>query len=226
MSEVLKAKPVSVQVKHRGAFVPPRYNLFKTDVSVSLAEKLAEIYNLKSTGIIINQNLSSTQYMSLRYFLPGDPFRYLDASIGIDQGEIVFSNPATVEELKNETTRLWKLIFKNLQPIITSNYLEVNLHCVPEGLSTKMFLNNLVNIQSDVPELHNGFSLTVKEADTLARISLDVSDSVPDGLYVVFAYVSPATVRDMESFAKLFNTTLVAYRRLQSLAHIELVEPT
>jgi hypothetical protein len=226
MSEVLKAKPVSVQVKHRGAFVPPRYNLFKTDVSVSLAEKLAETYNLKSTGIIINQNLSSTQYISLRYFLPGDPFRYLDASIGIDQGEIGFSNPATVDELKSEATKLWSLVFENLQPVVTSNYLEVTLHCAPDGSSTKMFLNNLVNIQSNIPELHKGFSLTVKEADTLARISVDVSDSVPDGLYVVFAYVSPATVCDMESFAKLFSTTLVAYRRLQSLARIELVEPT
>jgi hypothetical protein len=226
MSEILRARPVSVQVRHRGAFVPPRYNLFKTEVSVLLAGKLAETYKLKSTGIIVNQNFASTQYLSLRYFLPGDPFRYFDVSVGIDQTEVVFSNPATVEELKSETTRLWKLVFENLQPIITSNYFEANFHCVTDGLSTKAFLNDIVNVQSDTPGLHKGFSLTVKEVDVVARISLDVSDSVPDGLYVVFAYVSTATVRDMESFVKLFNATLGAYRRLQSLAHIELVEPT
>lgn len=226
MSVVLKAKPVSVQVKHKGAFVPPRYELVKTDVSVSLAGKLAETYNLKSTEIIVNQNATSTQYLSFRYFLPGEPFRFLDASIGIDQAEIVFSNPATVAELMGEVGKVWRVIVENVQPIIKSNYFEASLHCETDGLSAKAFLNDLVNIRSDVPGMHKGFSLTTKAVDALARISLDVSESVHDGLYVVFAYVSTKSVRDVLSLEKLFDATIKSYRSLQNLAQIELVEPT
>src|SRR3989338_1025351 len=225
MSQVLKARPVNVQVKHRVAFVPPRYEIFKTDVSTSIAGKLAETYNLKSTGIIVNQNAASTQYLSFRYFLPGEPFRYLDASLGVDQTEIVFSNPATVAELVAEVGKVWSLVFEHLQPVITSNYIEATLHCQTDGLSTKAFLNDLVKVQSDVPGMHKGFSLTTNAVDTVGRISLDVSDSVQDGLYVVFAYVSTASVQDMLSFGKLFDATLTAYRLLQGLAHVELVEP-
>ena len=129
MSQVLRARPVNVQVKHRGAFVPPCYDLFKPDVGVSIAGKLAETFNLKSTGIIVNQNAASAQYLSFRYFLPGEPFRYLDGSIGLDQSEIVFSNPATMPELTGEIGKLWSLVFENLKPIVASNYVEATLHC-------------------------------------------------------------------------------------------------
>jgi hypothetical protein len=226
MPPVLRAKPVNVQVKHRGMFVPPRYDLLKVDISVSIAGKLAETYNLKSTGIIVNQNAASTQYLSFRYFLPGEPFRYFDASIGLDQTEIVFSNPATVGELMGEVAKLWKLVFEGLQPIITSNYLEATLHCETED-STKAFLNALVNLQSNAPGIEKGFSLTAKtlDVDAVARISLEASDSIPDGLYVMFAFVSKGTVRDMASFKNLFDATLNTYRELQSSAQIELVEP-
>lgn len=226
MSQILRARPVNVQVRQRGAFVPPCYSLFKQDVSVSIAGKLAEIFNLKSTGIIVNQNATSTQYLSFRYFLAGEPFRYFDGSIGLDQTEIVFYNPATVPELVGELGKVWRVIFKNLQPNITSNYVEATLHCETNGSSTKAFLNDLVEVRSDVLGIHKGFSLTSKTVDAVARISLDVSDSVSDGLYVVFAYVSTGSVRDMPSFERLFDATLTAYRSLQSLAQIELVEPT
>ena len=226
MSQVLRARPVNVQVKHRGAFVPPCYNLFKTDVSVSIAGKLAETFNLKSTGIIVNQNATSTQYLSFRYFLPGEPFRFLDGSIGLDQVEIVFSNPATMAELMGEVGKVWGVIVEKLHPIVASNYVEATLHCETDGLSTRAFLNDLVKIPSDVSGIHKGFSLTSKAVDTVGRISLDVSDSVVDGLYVVFAYVSTGSVRDMPSFEKFFAATLTTYRWLQNLAQIELVEPT
>ena len=226
MSQVLQARPVSVQVKHRGAFVPPLYNLVKAEVSIAMATELAQTYNLKSTGIIVNRNATSTQYLSFRYFLPGEPFRYLDVSIGMDQTEITFFNPATVDELMAQVRQVWNILFKDLQPIISSNYLEANLHCETDGVSTKAFLNELVNVHSDKPGMHKGFSLTSKGVDTLSRIGVDVSDSVADGLYVVFAYVGTGSVRDMASLGKLFNAILVAYRGLQSLAHIELIEPT
>jgi hypothetical protein len=213
-------------VRHRGGFVPPQYDLFKTDVSVSLAGKLAETYNLKSTGIIVNQNATSTQYLSFRHFLPGEPFRYFDASIGIDQAEIVFSNPATVIELTGELRKIWGVLFENLQPKIASNYVEATLHCETDGSSTKTFLNELVKVHPNVPGIHKGFSLTSKAVDTVARISLDVSESTADGLYVVFAYVSTASLRDMLSFEKLVDAAITAYRSLQNLAQIQLVEPT
>ena len=228
MAEVLRAKPVNTQVRHRGSFFPPSYNLVTTDVSVLLAGKLAQTFNLKSTGIIVNQNAMSTQYLSLRYILPNDPIRYLDASIGVDQAEIVFLNPATVGELKGEVGRVWNAILESLKPNITENYFEATLHCVTEGLNVRKFLNDLVNIQLDVPGGHKGISLTTKVADidAEAKISLDVSGSVPDGLYVVFACVSKKNAKDMVSLEHLFEVTINTYRRMQSLAHIELLEPT
>src|SRR5688500_4925001 len=102
VSEILRVRPTNVQVRHRGVFVPPCYDFLKTDVGISLLGKFAEAYNLRSTGIVINQNASSTQYLSFRHVLPGEPFRYLDVSIGVDQAEIVFFTPATVTELTDE----------------------------------------------------------------------------------------------------------------------------
>jgi hypothetical protein len=187
--------------------------------------KLAEIYGLKSTGIVVNQNAASTHYLSFRYVLPGEPVRYYDVTIGIDQTEIVFSNPATVAELMAEVAKVWKVIFETTQPIIASNYCEATLHCKTEG-STKDFLSKLVNIQLNAPRLQKGFSLSAEAADGVARIGLEVSNSVSDGLYVAFVHVSTGSVRDIVSFEKVFDASLTAYRRLQSLAHIELVEPT
>ncbi|MGH8544101.1 MAG: hypothetical protein ACREX3_10835 [Gammaproteobacteria bacterium] len=217
-----------MQVKHRGSFIPPRYDLFKPDVSISVASKLAETFNLTSTGVIVNQNATSNQYLSFRYFPPGEPFRYLDASIGLDQAEVLFSNPATVPELTSEFGKIWTIVFENLRPVIASNYVEATLHCETAGLSTKSFLGDFVKINSNAPEIHRGFSLTSKAVDdgAVSRISFDVSDAVPDGLYVVFGYVSTTSVQNMVSFEKFFNVALTSYRRLQKLASVELVEPT
>jgi hypothetical protein len=225
MGEILRATPVNVQVCYRGSFIPPRYDFFKTEVSASMAMKLAETYRLKSTGLVVNQNAASTQYLSFRYILPGEPVRYFDVTIGIDQTEIVFINPATVTELKAEVSKVWKVLFETGQPIIASNYCEATLHCKTED-STKDFLSKLVNIQLNAPGLQKGFSLSDEAADGSARIGLEVSNSVPDGLYVAFVHVSTGSVRDIISFEKVFDAGLNAYRRLQSLAQIELVEPT
>ena len=139
MAEVLKARPVSVQVKHRAGFAPPRYDLFNTEISASLAMKLAERFNLKSTGIIVNQNASSTNYISFRYFLPGEPVRFFDVSIGIDQAEIIFSNPATVPELMQEVEIIWSLIFESLTPSLNDNYFEAAVHCETDAQALKPF---------------------------------------------------------------------------------------
>jgi hypothetical protein len=194
-------------------------------VGGSIATKLAETYRLKSTDIIVNQNAAGTNFLSFRHVLFGEPVRYFDVAIGIDQIEIVFSNPTTVAELRAEVAKLWKVIFEATQPTIASSYCEATLHSKTE-VSTNSFLGEVVNIQVNAPGLHKGFSLSVEAAEEVARIGLEVSNSVPDGLYVVFVYINRASVRDILSFEKAFDGGLTVYRRLQSLAHIELVEPT
>ena len=192
---------MNVQVRQRGSFVPPRYDFFRTEVSASIAMKLAETYSLKSTGIVVNQNAASTHYLSFRYVLPGEPVRYFDVTIGIDQTEIVFANPATLAELTAEAAKIWKVLFETAQPNIASNYCEATLHCSTEG-STKDFLSKLVNIQLNAPGVQKGFSLSDEAADGAARIGLEVSNSIPDGLYVAFVHVSTGSVRDIVSFEK------------------------
>jgi hypothetical protein len=225
MEEILRAIPTNIQVRHRGSFAPPRYDFFRPEVGGAIATKLAETYRLKSTAIVVNQNAASTHYFSFRYVLPGEPVRYFDVSIGIDQIEILFFNPATVAELRAEVARLWKGIFEAVQPIIVSSYCEANLHCKTEG-STKHFLSERVNIQLNAAGLQKGFSLSLEAPGEVARIGLEVSNSVSDGLYVVFVHINTGSVRDILSFEKTFDASLTMYRRLQSLADIELVEPT
>ena len=226
MAEVLKARPVSVQVKHRAGFAPPRYDLFNTEISASLAMKLAERFNLKSTGIIVNQNASSTNYISFRYFLPGEPVRFFDVSIGIDQAEIIFSNPATVSELMQEVEIIWSLIFESLTPSLNDNYFEAAVHCETDGASVKAFLDSAVTVQPNAPGMHKGFSVTNRTSETVSKLSLDVSEPVPDGLYVAFAYVSRGIVTELASLVKLVNLALASYRSLQTIAQIELMEPS
>jgi len=223
METVLKATPATALVKHRGLFVPPRYDLFKTDISASLAERLAATYNLRSTALIVNQNAASTQYLSFRYFLTGQPFRFFDACIGIDQSEITFSNPATVLELREEAARFWQIINESSPGRISSIYFEATLQCNTGGISTTKFLNESVNVPN-ADHLEKGFSLIVRTPEAIAKISLDVSEPIKDGLYVVFAFVGKAPVNDMVALERSFNDILNAYRYLQTLAHIELVE--
>lgn len=226
MAEVLNARPVNVQVKHRAGFAPPRYDLFNTEISASLAMKLAERFNLKSTGIIVNQNASSTNYISFRYFLPCEPVRFFDVSIGIDQVEIIFSNPATVAELIQEVEVIWSLIFERLTPSLNDNYFEAAVHCETDGASAKAFLDNAVTVKPNAPGMHKGFSVTNKTSETVSKLSLDVSEPVPDGLYVAFAYVSRGIVTELTSLVKLVNLALASYRSLQTIAQIELMEPS
>ena len=225
VAEVLKARPVNVQVKFRGGFVPPRYRLLKQDVSVSLAEKLAETYNLKSSDIIVNQNATANQYLVFRYIIPSEPFRYFDAFAGVDQAEVVFSNPTAVTELVTEVGRVWGILFDVLQPIVRGITCEATLHCESMGMSPMAFLNDHVVIQSPAPGMHRGYSLTSQAQNVSARLSLDVSGSIKDGLYVAFVYVNTESVRNLESLEKVSNAALSAYRDLQNRAGVQLLEP-
>lgn len=234
MKPVLTAKPVNVQTKFRGQFTPPSYNLFRVEVSTALASKLAETFALQSVNIVINQNASSTQYLYFRYFLQGEPFRYMDVSIGIDQAEVVFSNPATISELMSEFGKVWKIILEGLSPDVRQSYFEATLHCEADGV--KSFLNQMVQLPrdandermqlpGDAGDIHSGYSITAQQNPSLsARLSFDLSGSVKDGLYVVFAYFSMARMSDMNAFSQLFHSVVLAYRRLQDLGGVQLLE--
>jgi hypothetical protein len=229
MDQVLRARPRNVQFRHRGSCVPPCYELFKPDVNIPLARKLAETYELKSTDIVVNQQAASTHYVSFRYILTGDPFRYLDVAIGIDQIEVAFFNAANIAELIKEVGQVWKLLMEILKPAIKGNYFEVTIHCDSET-STKTFLNGRVEIDSLTSglDINKGFSVSTKvdKVHATARIGLEVSELIADGLYVTFGFVSKDIVHNAAAFTDLFNTTLVTYRFLQTLAHIELMEPS
>src|SRR6266508_1534833 len=186
MAQVLIAKPVSVGVRFRGFFVPPRYEFFKVEVSTLLATRFAETYGLKSTDIIVNQNAASSQYLSFRYLLKGEPFRYMDVSVGIDQGDVYFSNPATILELMTELGRVWKIILETLTPMIQSTYFEAILHCETEKPGAKEFLDEMLRVMPNESELRKGFSISTQPADGVKKLTLEVSESVQDGLYVVF----------------------------------------
>ncbi|MEX0803962.1 MAG: hypothetical protein WD688_11695 [Candidatus Binatia bacterium] len=223
MPSVLTAKPVNAQVRFRCFFVPPRYEFFKVEVSTALATRFAETYGLKSTDIIVNQNAASSQYLSLRYILKGEPFRYMDVSVGLDQGEVYFSNPATIPELMTEVGRVWSIFLEMLTPTVQSSYFEATLHCETEKPGAKAFLNEMVRLTSDESELRKGFSI-VTQLGGVNKLTLEVSDSVQDGLYVVFASISNVVLRDTPAFSKAFESTLATYRKLQNIASVQILE--
>ena len=226
--EALRVTPKNVQVRYRGSFFPPNYNLVMNEVAAGLAGKLAEIFGLKSANITFNQNAMSTQYLSFRYILPKEPIRYLDALIGVDQAEVVFLNPATVSELTEEYMKVWEVIIEKSKPRITEHYFEATLHSTTEGFSVKDFLNKFVNVKTRATDIQRGFSLTVKQPqiEGEARIGLEVSTSIPDGLYVIFGCVSKRRIDHATALGELFDTTIKIYRDIQELAQIEVLEAT
>jgi len=226
MASLLTVKPVNVQFTCRGFFVPPKYDFYKVEISTALATRLAESYALKSTEIIVNQNAAASQYLSFRYTLNGEPFRYVSASMGIDQAEINFFNPATVSELMTEVEKAWKVIFEMLKPTVKSSYFEAALHCETEKPGAREFLNETVCVTVDSPDLRKGFSIGTRPADAINKLTLEVSDSVENGLYVGFASINNTSVSDLAGFSTVLKATLVTYRNLQKLASVQILEPT
>jgi hypothetical protein len=224
MASVLTVKPVNVQVRYRGQFVPPKYDLYKLEVSAPLATRLAETYSLKSTNIIVNQGAASTQYFYFRHFLPGEPFRYIDVYIGLDQVEMVFSNPATIAELIEEFGRVFEIITEKLAPVIKGTFFEATLHCETEGSSVQAFLNEMVQASADATGIRKGFSIGTNFGEDAVKLNLEISDFVPNALYVAFALASKSILSDTTSRLQQFNLILAAYRKLQDIAAIEILE--
>jgi hypothetical protein len=224
MASLLIVKPVNAQVRCRTLFVPPKYDLYNVEISAALATKLAESYELKSTGIIVNQGSASNQYLSFRYFFQGEPFRYMDVLIGLDQMEILFSNPSTISELTKETGRAMGIVLEALTPVVRGAYFEATLHCEADKRGAQAFFNEMVRAPSGGPGIPKGVAFNMQSGDDLAKLSLEVSDSVRDGLYVVFVFVTTAALSDITSFFGWFNSVLAAYRKLQASASVQILE--
>lgn len=221
---MLTAKPVNVLVRYRSSFVPPKYDLYKLEISTPLATRLAETYNLKSTNIIVNQGAASTQYLYFRYFLQGEPFRYIDLYMGLDQMEVVFSNPATISELLEEFGRVFEIITETLAPVIKGTFFEATLHCEIENCGAQAFFDEMVSASADSAGVRKGFSVSTNFGEDAAKLNLEISDFVPNGLYVIFTLVSRAIVSDAASRLQQFNSILAAYRKLQDIASVQILE--
>lgn len=221
---LLTAKPVNTQARYRFFFVPPKYDLYKVENSAALATKLAETYGLRAADIIVNQGTASTQYLSFRYFFQGEPFRHMDVLIGLDQTEIFFSNPATISELTSEAGRAVAIVLEALTPIVKGAYFEATLHCETDKAGAQAFFNEMIRAPSGGLGIPKGVSFSTQKGDDFARLNLEVSDSVPNGLYVVFAFVTKAILSDVASFSGLFKAILEAYRKLQTSGSVQILE--
>lgn len=224
-TEILRVKPVNVQARYRGSFSPPNYRLVVTESAASVASELAAEFNLKSTNMVFNQNTMGNQYLSFRYILPKQPIRFFDALIGVDQAEVVFSNPATISELREEYVKVLKPILEKSKPTITEHVFEATIHGTCEGAQVRDFLNRFVKFDSP-PGVEKGFSLTLKKPDTAGevRIGLEVSTSITDGLYCSFAYLDRTKVGNLVSLNSVLDTAVNAYKESQRSAHIEILE--
>jgi hypothetical protein len=230
MAGILKLKPANVQVIYRPSFSPPNYTLVRNDVALAVARQLATAFSLKSTNIAFNQNSTSGQFVSLRYVLPIIPevqLRYLDALLGVDQAEVIFVNPATILELKAENMKVWKILLDESKPIMSQHYLEAQLHCAIEEGNPAEYLNSIVTLDSGIPPVQKGFSISIREPGINgdARIQLEMSALIPNGIYVSFACGSRSKIENLSAAEKLFDEIIALYRKIQSMAHVQILEP-
>lgn len=231
--EILQIKPVNSQVRYRATLVPPNYNVVTTDVAAALAGELAEAFKLTSRDILFNQGTLSTSYLAFRYFVSVrsaniSQFSYLDVSIGADQVEILFVNPLSASVVKEEFLKVWKPLIDKIKPRITKHYFEISLDSSTEGASANKFLDQFVAIQFEVaPKLiGKGVSLTVEypESGAQARISLENSNSIPEGLFMFITYTLQRIVTDMVSLGDVIESAIEVYRSLQPVVHIRVME--
>lgn len=230
MAGVLKLKPANVQVIYRPSFFPPNYTLIRNDVALAVARELATTFSLKSTNISFNQNSTSGQFVSLRYVLPIIPevqLRYLDALLGVDQAEVVFVNPATLSELKAENMKVWKILLDESKPVMSQHYLDAQLHCAIEVGDPAEYFNSIVTLDSGIFAAQKGFSISIKEPgiNSDARIQLEMSTLIPNGIYVSFACGSRSKIESLLALGNLFDEIIALYRRIQSTAHVQILEP-
>jgi hypothetical protein len=110
-------------------------------------------------------------------------------------------------------------------PMVHGAYFEATLHCETERPGAQAFFNEMIRGSVDSPEKPKGVSFSMQRGgDDYAKLNLEVSDSVPDGLYVVFAFWKKADLPESASFLRMFESALTAYRKLQASASIRILE--
>lgn len=232
MSERLHLRPGVGHVRYRIGVSPPNYKLASPEIVAQVAGKLAEVFNLKSSGINFNQNALSTNFLSFRYFLPIDipgialaQIPYLDVAVGADQLELFFSNPPTVIAVRDTYLRVLDVIIGLSTPTITEHYLEASLHAPGDNVNVQKFFDEVVGISTKLP-LDKGFSFALTlENNARAAMNLDTSIVIKGGVFIFFTYTAAQKVQDISSIGSIVESAVGIYREFQSIANIEIEEP-
>lgn len=231
MLEKVHLRPSLGQVRYRLG-TAPNYQLASPGNVAQLAGRLAEIFNLKATSFNFNQNALSAQFLSFRYIFPfaapGIPLTqlpYLDVALGVDQVELLFSNPPSVQLVRETYLRTLEAIIAVSSPNITDHYLEASLHAPGDNVNIRQFFDNFVTIPTKLPiEKGFAFSLTL-ENNARAAMNLDTSILIKGGVFIFFTYTHSVNVKDLSSIDAIIDSAVGVYREFQSVANIEIEEP-
>jgi len=231
MSEKIHLRPGLAQVRYRLG-TAPNYQLASPGNVAHLAGKFAEIFNLKATSFNFNQNALSTQFLSFRYIFPfgaqGIPLThlpYLDVALGVDQVDLLFSNPPTVQLIRETSLRILEAVIAVSSPTMADHYFEASLHAPGDQINIRQFFDNFVTIPTTFPiEKGFAFSLTL-ENGARAAMNLDTSILIKGGVFIFFTYTRSVNAKDVNSIAAIMDSAVGVYRQFQSVAKIEIEEP-
>src|SRR5207244_12211090 len=99
---------------------------------------------------------------------------------------------SNVSELTSQIERERKNLMESLTPVVKGAYFEATLHCETDKPGAQAFFNEMLRTSSDGSVMPKGISFSMERGDDSAKLNLEVSDSVSDGLYVLFAYFRKA----------------------------------
>lgn len=231
MPKKLHLRPSLGQVRYRMG-TAPNYQLASPGNVAHLAGRLAEIFSLKATSLNFNQNALSTQFLSFRYIFPfaapGIPLNqlpYLDVALGVDQVDMLFSNPPTVQVVRETYLRTLEAIIGVSSPTVTDHYLEASLHAPGDHVNIRQFFDSFVTIPTSLP-IEKGFSFSLMlESNARAAMNLDTSILIKGGVFIFFTYTHSVNTKDVSSIAAIIDSAVAVYRQFQSVANIEIEEP-
>jgi len=231
MLEKLHLRPSFGQVRYRMG-TAPNYELALPGNIARLAGKLAEVFNLKATSFVFNQNALSTQLLSFRYIFPfgapGIPLEqlpYLDVALGVDQVDLLFSNPPTLKLLRETYIRTLGAVLEVSPTIIADHFFEASLHSPPDAANIRQFFDDIVKIPTDLP-LEKGFIFSLNlENGARATMNLDTSLHIKGGVFIFFTYTHSMKVNGVSSISTVIDSAVHTYRKFQLAANIDIVEP-
>ncbi len=232
MAENLHLKPAFGHVRYRMG-TAPNYQLAAQNNVAQLAATLAETFSLKANSFTFNQNALSTQFLSFRYVLPVEApgvslaqFPYLDVMLGVDQVELVFSNPPTVQSLRETYLRTLTPMFSVAATNALDHYFEASFHAPSDIGTVQNFFDGVVKIPTKLP-VETGFSFALTLGNNArAAMNLDRSAVLKGGIFIFFTYTLAQKASDISAIGEIMKSALHAYREFQSVANVQLDEPT